>query len=79
MVIYKQVNLDFDYTETYDFVKSIEKGELVLDPMNYLDQELQNVQAFLRDASFFDPHDKVPTRKQKQQWSKKICFQIMNS
>lgn len=79
MVIYKQVDLDFDYKDTYDLVKSIEQGQLVLDSMSYLDEELQGVQAFLRDPEFFPKENKTPSTQQKKDWSTKICNQIMNS
>ena len=78
-IIAEQVDLHFDYQAQYDFIKSVESKSMVVDALEYLDEELQKLNQVLHDPSYFGEIIEYPTTDQEIEWSKKIYNAVMNS
>ena len=77
LMIYNEVNLDFDFQSRYDWEESIKMGEMVEFSFKDFDQEIQEVNAWLK-GDMFDSVDKFPSESQKKRWSMLIYQLFIN-
>lgn len=69
MMIYKNVDLNFEYRRIYCWIKSLKNGKMIAEPLENFDQELQELNAF-----FVASLDSYPTKQQKKKWSILIFY-----
>lgn len=68
MMIFNNVDLNFEYRRIYCWIKSLKNGKMIAEPLENFDQELQELNAFLR-TGFVASLDSHPTKEQKKNWS----------